>query len=200
MPSFAEEGEPVPGADVTRLLRQWRDGDAAALDDLLPLVYQELRRLAQCSMAGERSDNTLQPTALVAEAYLRLVDIDVDWNDRVHFYSVAANLMRRILVDAARRRGADKRGGGQRHHSLDELARRGFEPAQIAADADLMELDDALSRLEALDRRKSRVIELRFFGGLTIEETAMVMELSHATVERDLKMAKAWLAKELRVG
>ena len=184
---------------MTRLLRQWRGGDAGALDSLLPLVYQELRRLAHCSMRGERGDITLQPTALVAEAYLRMVDIDVEWNDRVHFYSVAANVMRRILVDEARRRGAQKRGGVQRPHSLDQLALRGFEPAEIAADADLLQLDAAMTRLEELDRRKSRVVELRFFGGLTIDETALALELSHATVERDLKMAKAWLAKEMGI-
>ena len=192
-----EDPKSPESPEVTRLLRQWRGGDAEALESLVPLVYAELRRLAHCSMRGERSDSTLQPTALVAEAYLRLVDMEVDWNDRVHFYAVAANLMRRILVDSARRRKAQKRGGVQRPFSLEDLASRGFEPAENLEGLDLIELDATLARLEKLDPRKSRVVELRFFGGLTIEETAAALDLSHATVERDLKMAKAWLAKEL---
>ena len=186
-----------PRTEVTRLLQQWRQGDAAALEGLLPLGYAELHLLAQRLMRGERSDITLQPTALVAEAYLRLVDMEVAWNDRVHFFAVAANLMRRILVDEARRRQAQKRGGVERPLSLDELVAQGFELAQIGLDSELILLDQALSRLEELDPRKAKVIELRCFAGMTIEETAQVVGISHATVERDLKMAKAWLAKEM---
>ena len=190
--------EPVPSAEVTRLLRRWRGGDQAALDGLLPLVYEELRSLAHRSMRGERPDITLQPTALVAEAYLRLVDMDVAWNDRVHFFAVAANLMRRILVDEARRRQAQKRGGAERPLSLEELAIQGLEFANPGVDTDLVLLDQALTRLEAIDARKGKVVELRCFAGMTIEETAAALGISHATVERDLKMAKAWLAKEMQ--
>lgn len=186
-----------PKTEVTRLLRQWRGGDAAALEGLLPLVYAELRKLAKRLMRGERADITLQPTALVAEAYLRLVDMEVAWNDRVHFYAVAANLMRRILVDEARRRQAQKRGGVERPLSLDDLVAQGLELAHIGLDGELLLLDQALSRLEVFDARKAKVIELRCFAGMTIEETAQVLGVSHATVERDLKMAKAWLAKEM---
>lgn len=167
----------------------------------MPLIYAELRRLARIAMRTEGGELTLQPTALVSEAYLRLVEVEVPWQDRVHFYSVASSLMRRILVDEARRRKARKRGGAQRPHSLDELLNQGFEPAgkiAVELDFDLERLDRALSGLEAFDPRKSKVVELRFFGGLTIEETAAALGLSHATVERDLKVAKAWLAKELK--
>ena len=191
---------PAKIAEVTRLLRQWRSGDPAALDRLLPLVYEELRRLAQRSMRGERADITLQPTALVAEAYLRLVDMEVAWNDRVHFFAVAANLMRRILVDEARRRQAQKRGGADKALSLEELSIQGFELADPGVDTDLMLLDQALTRLEEIDARKGKVVELRCFAGMTIEETAQALGVSHATVERDLKMAKAWLAKEMQAG
>lgn len=193
-----EVAERAPArTEVTRLLQQWRQGDAAALEGLLPLVYAELHLLAQRLMRGERADITLQPTALVAEAYLRLVDMDVAWNDRVHFFAVAANLMRRILVDEARRRQAQKRGGVERPLSLDEMVAQGFELAHIGLDSELILLDQALSRLEEVDPRKAKVIELRCFAGMTIEETAQVVGVSHATVERDLKMAKAWLAKEM---
>jgi RNA polymerase sigma-70 factor, ECF subfamily len=191
---------PAKSAEVTSLLRRWRGGDPAALDGLLPLVYEELRRLAQRSMRGERADITLQPTALVAEAYLRLVDMEVAWNDRVHFFAVAANLMRRILVDEARRRQAQKRGGADKALSLEELSIQGFELADPGVDTDLMLLDQALTRLEAIDERKGKVVELRCFAGMTIEETAQALGVSHATVERDLKMAKAWLAKEMQAG
>ena len=184
--------------EVTRLLLRWREGDAAALETLLPLVYEELRRLAHRSMRGERADITLQPTALVAEAYLRLVDMDISWNGRVHFYAVAASLMRRILVDEARRRQAQKRGGLERPLSLDELALDGFEIAAASEAAPLVLLDEALSRLESFDARKAKVVELRCFAGLTIEDTAAALDCSHATVERDLRIAKAWLAKEIR--
>ncbi len=194
----AEESVLAGKAEVTRLLKQWRGGDQAALDDLLPMVYEELRRLAHRSMRSERADITLQPTALVAEAYLRLVEMEVPWNDRVHFYAVAANLMRRILVSEARRRHAQKRGGVERPLSLDELAVGGFEIADGQGSSPLMLLDEALTKLEAFDARKAKVVELRCFAGLTIEDTATALDLSHATVERDLKIAKAWLAKEIR--
>ena len=191
---------PAASTEVTRLLRRWRGGDPAALDGLLPLVYEELRQLAHRSMRGERADITLQPTALVAEAYLRLVDMEVAWNDRVHFFAVAANLMRRILVDEARRRQAQKRGGADKALSLEELGVQGFELADPGVDTDLVLLDQALTRLEAIDARKGKVVELRCFAGMTIEETAQALGISHATVERDLKMAKAWLAKEMLAG
>lgn len=193
-----DEPETAGRAEVTRLLRKWRGGDQAALDSLLPMVYEELRRLAHRSMRSERADITLQPTALVAEAYLRLVDMEVPWNDRVHFYAVAANLMRRILVSEARRRQAQKRGGVERPLSLDELSLGGFEIADDQVGSPLIALDEALAKLEAFDARKAKVVELRCFAGLTIEDTALALELSHATVERDLKTAKAWLAKEIR--
>jgi RNA polymerase sigma-70 factor (ECF subfamily) len=193
-----ERGE-AGKAEVTRLLKQWRGGDQAALDVLLPMVYEELRRLAHRSMRGERAEITLQPTALVAEAYLRLVEMEVPWNDRVHFYAVAANLMRRILVGEARRRQAQKRGGVERPLSIDELAMNGFEIAGgESGGSQLLLLDEALAKLEAFDPRKAKVVELRCFAGMTIEDTAIALELSHATVERDLKIAKAWLAKEIR--
>jgi RNA polymerase sigma-70 factor, ECF subfamily len=197
-----DDGEERGGAgkaEVTRLLKQWRGGDQAALDVLLPMVYEELRRLAHRSMRGERAEITLQPTALVAEAYLRLVEMEVPWNDRVHFYAVAANLMRRILVGEARRRQAQKRGGVERPLSIDELAMKGFEIAGgESGGSQLLLLDEALAKLEAFDPRKAKVVELRCFAGMTIEDTAIALELSHATVERDLKIAKAWLAKEIR--
>ena len=193
-----DEPETAGRAEVTRLLRKWRGGDQAALDSLLPMVYEELRRLAHRSMRSERADITLQPTALVAEAYLRLVDMEVPWNDRVHFYAVAANLMRRILVSEARKRQAQKRGGVERPLSLDELSLGGFEIADDQVGSPLIALDEALAKLEAFDARKAKVVELRCFAGLTIEDTAIALELSHATVERDLKTAKAWLAKEIR--
>jgi RNA polymerase sigma factor (TIGR02999 family) len=184
-------------AEVTRLLERWRSGDRAALDLLLPLVYAELRRLADRSLRRQRGEQTLQPTALVAEAYLRLVEAEVAWNDRVHFFAVAASMMRNILVAAARRRHARKRGGAERPLSLDQLAEGGFEIADPGSLSPILQLDQALTRLEAFDARKARVVELRCFAGLSIADTAVAMDLSHATVERDLKVAKAWLSKEL---
>lgn len=200
--SAQDSGEPkrAAGSEVTRLLQEWRGGDKGALDELLPLVYGELRGLAHRSMRRERGELTLQPTALVAEAYMRLVGMEVAWNDRVHFFAVAANLMRRILVDEARRRQTHKRGGAVRPLSLEDLEAQGFELADPGLDTDLLALDRALDRLEQIDSRKSKVVELRCFAGMTIEETAAALGLSHATVERDLKMAKAWLAKEMEAG
>jgi len=180
-------------AEITRLLQAWGGGDAAALESLTPLVYTELRRMARRSMRREDPGHTLQPTALVNEAYLRLVDIaQVRWQDRAHFFAVAAQTMRRILVDGARARTAGKRGGGAVHVNLDEsidaLPDRGSQ---------LVALDDALEALTRLDPRKAKVIEMRFFGGLSVEETAEVLRISPDTVMRDWKMARAWLMREL---
>ena len=176
--------------EVSRLLVAWKQGDDIARDQLMALVYDELHQLAGRYMRSERQ-MTLQPTALVNEAYLRLADAGVPWTGRVHFFAVAAGIMRRILVDEARRRRADKRGGGEVPLQLDE-ALVAIQPA-----SDLLALDLALERLASVDERKCRVLELRFFAGLTIDETAAALEVSHATVERDLKMARAWLADEL---
>ena len=179
--------------DVTQLLLAWRGGDKAAFDRLLPLIYGELRRLAHHYMAGERRDHVLQTTALVHEAYVRMIGLERDWEGRRHFFAVAAQTMRRVLVDLARRREADKRGAGAVFVPLGD----GDDPAAPERSADLLLLDDALAALESVDLRKAQVVELRFFGGLTIEETAEVLSLSHATVERDLKLARAWLRKEM---
>jgi RNA polymerase sigma-70 factor, ECF subfamily len=183
-------------ADVTGLLVAWRGGDADALDRLFPLVYQELRRVAHRYMRDERRDCPLQTTALVHEAYLRLIDVTrVDWQSRTHFLAVSANMMRRILVEAARRRKADKRGGDASHVALDE----GLIPPPDRS-ADLLALDDALEELATLSARKARVVELRYFGGLTVEETAEVLGISPETVGRDWKVARLWLRNELRSG
>ncbi len=181
-----------PNADVTRLLHAWREGDPQALDRLTPLVYQELRRLARNHMRGERAGHMLQTTALVHEAYIRLVDLELGFRNRVHFYAVSARLMRRVLVDLARERQAAKRGGAAVVVPLEEEL-----VGSVAPGSDILALDQALEQLTEIDARKTRVVELRIFGGLTIDETAEVLEVSHATVERDLKMAKAWLARQL---
>ena len=178
---------------MTRLLVAWRGGEAAALDRLLPLVYAELRRVAHRYMRDERPNHPLQTTALVHEAYLRLIDVTrVDWQGRTHFLAVSARMMRRVLVEAARRRHADKRGGDASHVALDEA----FIPAPDRG-ADLVALDEALERLAALAPRKARVVELRYFGGLSVEETAAVLEVSVETVARDWRMAKLWLQRDL---
>jgi RNA polymerase sigma factor (TIGR02999 family) len=183
-------------AEITRLLRAWGEGDAAALGGLTPLVYAELRKMAKGAMRREKPGNSLQPTALVNEAYLRLVDIgEVRWQDRAHFFAVAAQMMRRILVDAARARSAGKRGGGAPHLNLDESI-----DAMPERGSQLVALDDALEALAKLDPRKARVIEMRFFGGLTVEETAEVLKISAESVMRDWKMARAWLMAELAAG
>ena len=177
--------------DVTGLLLAWRGGDDAALTRLIPLVEQELHRIAQRCMAGERQGHSLQATALVNEAYLRLINVQqMDWQNRAHFLAMAARLMRRILVDSARARRNQKRGGVK--ITLDE----GF---LVTGDRppDLVALDDALHALEKIDGRRSRVIELRFFGGLTVDETAIVLKVAPDTVMRDSRLAKAWLAREL---
>ena len=179
--------------DITELLLAWNAGDDEALARLIPLVQDELRRLAHSYMARERSGHTLQTTALVNEAYLRLVDSSrVRWQNRAHFFAVSAQLMRRILVDVARARQTDKRGGQQIHVSLDDAMDL---PEQRSPD--LVALDDALKTLAAFDERKSRVVELRFFGGLSVEETAEVLNVSPVTVMRDWGIAKAWLLREL---
>jgi RNA polymerase sigma factor (TIGR02999 family) len=183
----------APTHEVTQLLQAWGEGDRAALDRLMPMVYQELRRIAKRNMARERPGHTLQTTALVNEVYLRLVDEQkVTWQDRAHFFAICARTMRRILVDFARSRRYQKRGGGEAPISLEESLVISGRPG-----ADLVALDDALSSLAALDPRKSQVIELRFFGGLSVEETAEALKISPETVMRDWKMAKAWLYREL---
>lgn len=179
--------------NVTQLLLEWRRGNQRALDQLMPLVYDELRRLAQHYMRSERTDHTLQATALVNEAYLRLVDSDVSWQDRAHFFAVAARLMRRILVDHAKAHRRSKRGSGAAKVSLDEALDVAVEPT-----ADVIELDETLQRLAKFDPRKSQIIELHFFGGLSNEEVAEALGISRATVQRELKLAKAWLNHEMR--
>lgn len=178
--------------DVTQLLVKWGKGDPAALEELTPVVYDELRRLARHYMANERTGHTLQATALVNEAYMRLVDIHkVQWQNRAHFFAMSARLMRRILVDSARSRKYQKRGAGAQKVSLDERLMVS-EPGR-----DLVALDDALEQLAKVDERKSRVVEMRFFGGLSVEETAEALSVSVDTVMRDWKLAKAWLLREL---
>lgn len=186
-------GEPQ-GRDVTRLLRAWSEGDQQALEKLTPLVYQELHRRAHRQMAQERSGRTLQTTALVNEIYLQLIDLrGVSWRDRAHFFALSSRLIRRVLIDAARSRASLKRGAGSPHVEFDENLLVSTEPR-----ADVVALDEALTALAAVDQRKSEVVELRFFGGLGIEETAEVLNVSPETVKRDWKLAKAWLRRELR--
>jgi RNA polymerase sigma factor (TIGR02999 family) len=184
------------GHEVTRLLKAWSAGDEQALEKLTPLVYRQLHQIAQRYMAGERSGHILQTTALVNEAYLRLVDCgQVNWQDRAHFFAISANLMRRILVDFARSRGYLKRGGALPHVSLEEAPSVCDEP-----DVNLVALDDALKALAAVDDRTSKVVELRFFCGLSVEETAEVLHISSDTVIRDWRLAKIWLLQELSRG
>jgi RNA polymerase sigma factor (TIGR02999 family) len=184
--------EPTP-QEITRLLVAWSDGDEQAFTVLMPLVYGELRRLASRRLGRERAGHTLQTTALVHEAYLRLVDQkEANWRNRAHFFAVAAQMMRRILVDYARSRNFAKRGGGVKRVSLDE--------AMVVSDeraADVVALDEALDALSRFDERKSRMVELRFFGGLSVEETAEVLGVSPGTVMRDWTLAKAWLQREI---
>jgi len=183
-----------PPERVTQLLVDWSNGDESALDKLMPVVYDELRRLASNYLRRERAGHTLQPTALVNEAYLRLVDQrQARWQNRAQFFGVAAQLMRRILVDHARVRQAQKRGGSdQQQLSLSHADQVAQKP-----DVDLLALHEALNQLAEIDEQQARIVELRFFGGLTIEETAEVIGISHATVERDWTMARAWLRREL---
>src|SRR6266404_3922327 len=186
---------PSPGT-ISRLLVDWREGDRGALDKLVPLVYRELRRLAGYYMRRQRGDHTLQTSALINEAYLRLIDYkNMRWENRAHFYAIAAQAMRRIVVDHARDRGYQKRGGGALKVSFDE--------AVIGAEergAELIALDDALKDLAAIDPRKCQVVELRYFGGLSVDETAEVIGVSSVTVMREWRSAKGWLLKAIRQG
>jgi RNA polymerase sigma factor (TIGR02999 family) len=183
----------VGPAPVTQLLRAWSDGDEAALAALVPLVEAELRRLARVYMARERQGHTLQTTALVNEAYLRLVQVqDVRWQGKSHFLGIASRLMRRVLVDHARRRAFRKRGGGDANVTLDEAM--AISPCP---NLDVVALDRALGALAALDERKSRVVEMRFFGGMSVDETAEALHVSTDTVKRDWRVAKLWLLREL---
>ena len=184
---------PVP-QDITQLLLAWREGEAAALEKLVPVIYKELHTMAHRYMRGERPDHTLQTTALVNEAYLRLVDSSkVHWQNRAHFFAISAQAMRRVLVDMARSRRFLKRGGDVEKVSLDEA----LAVSQVPG-ADLVALDDALKTLAEMDPRKSQVVELRFFGGLSTEESAEVLNVSTDTVLRDWKVAKVWLAREMK--
>jgi RNA polymerase sigma factor (TIGR02999 family) len=183
----------VPPRDVTALLGDWSRGDRTALSQLLPLVYGELRRVATRQLRKERTDHTLQPTALVHEAYIRLVDQrQVDWQNRAQFFGVAAQVMRRILVDQARRHAATKRGNGVRCVSIDEA-----RDVAAADEIPILALDQALDRLQKVDAELARLVELRAFGGLTIEETAHVLNVSPSTAKRDWRTARAWLSREL---
>lgn len=180
-------------SNITQILQKWSEGDENSLDALIPLVYQELHRLAHRALAKNSGNNTVQTTALVHEAYLRLVNVKhVNWQDRVHFFAVSANLMRNILVDFARNRLSQKRGGDAAHVELDEGLNFSLGKSQ-----DLVALDDVLTELAKLDERQSRIVELKFFGGLTEDEISEVLKISPATVRRDWKVARAWLYREL---
>jgi len=182
------------GHSVTQLLLNWRQGDAAALDELVPVVYQKLRRLARHYMAGQKPGHTLQATALVNEAYVRLIDCQqVNWKDRAHFFAISAQMMRRVLVEFARSQQYQKRGGNARKTSLDVALIASPQRGQ-----DLVALDEALQMLAVSYRRQCQVVELRFFGGLSVEETAEVLQVSAITVMRDWHLAKVWLARELK--
>lgn len=176
---------------ITQLLSAWQSGDQAALDKLAPAVYAELYRLAQHYMRGEATGHTLQATALVNEAYIRLVGTQQPWQSRAHFLGVAAQMMRRILVDHARARSSHKRGSNRTHVNIDDVSLITQDEAEV------IELDEALKKLAKFDERKSKLIELRFFGGLTYEEAAEVLAISTTTLDRELRMAKAWLKQEL---
>jgi RNA polymerase sigma factor (TIGR02999 family) len=187
-------------SELTQLLQAWHRGDAAASEQLLPVIYAELHRQAARAMRRESETHTLQPTALVNEAYLRLIDQDrVEWQSRAHFFGVAAQMMRRILVDHARGHRAAKRGAGMPRISLDGSEALG-ELASHGDDADVLDLHDALERLAALDALQARLVELRYFGGLTIEETAAALDRSPATIKREWAIARAWLRRELGGG
>jgi len=182
---------PQPG-QITRLLHDWSQGDKQALDQLIPLVYDQLRRLASRYLESERPGHTLRATALVNEAYLKLVNADLSLNDRAHFYAVAARLLRQILVDHARAKGCHKRGDGAAAISMDEALLISATPP-----SGIVDLDDALNRLARQDERKSKLVELIYFGGLTYDEAAAALEISPATVHRELRLAKAWLHRDL---
>ena len=183
-------------SQVTELLKQWTDGRRDALDQLIPRIYSELRKLALSYLRRERADHSLQPTALVHEAFLKLVDQHaVQWQNRAHFFGIAAQAMRRILVDHARAHAAEKRGSGERPVAIDDNL-----PGGAGVDINVIALDEALCKLAALDLQQSRIVELRYFGGLTMEETAEALKISPATVGRDWTVAKAWLYAELKAG
>ena len=187
-----QNGDPLTRR-ITHLLKEWSDGDQEALEELTPLVYEELRQQAARYLRKERPGHSLQATALIHEAFLRLIDVkDVEWQNRAHFFAIAANLMRRILVDHARKRDAEKRGGDQVRLTLDESLALAQE-----TDVDLLAIDEALDRLAALDPQQARVVELRFFSGLTVEETATALGISAKTVKRDWSVARAWLRREI---
>lgn len=180
-------------SNITHLLKEWSEGDQQALDELTPLVYEELRQQAARYLRKERPNHSLQATALINEAFLRLIDVkEVQWQNRAHFFAIAANLMRRILVDHARRRDAEKRGGSQVCLTLDEGLAWANEP-----DVDLLAIDEALDRLAIIDEQQARIVELRFFSGLTVEETATALGVSPKTVKRDWSVARAWLKREI---
>ena len=182
--------------EVSQLLKDWGAGDESALNKLIPLVYEELRKIAHYQMARERAGHTLQTTALVHEAYLRLIGaIEVPWKDRAHFFALSAQLMRRVLVDHARGHGRAKRGGAMKKLSLEESL-----AIPVGRDTDIVALDDALNSLAATDARKAKTVELRFFGGFSVEETAKVLNVSVSTVMSDWKFAKVWLLREMRRG
>jgi RNA polymerase sigma factor (TIGR02999 family) len=183
-----------PSQEVTRLLLAWRQGKQDALDELIPIVYEQLRQQAHRSLQREQKGHSLQTTALINETFLRLVDCDkVSWKNRAHFFAITAKMMRHVLVDYARSRRSQKRGGGLEKTTLDQKL-----TFSIARNSDLVALDDALNELELIDQRRSRVVELRFFGGLSIEETAEVLGVSPDTVVRDWRLAKVWLAREVK--
>ena len=187
---------PEESTEVTQLLVRWKEGDSAAEAELTPVLYRELHRLAERYLRGERGEHTLQPTALVNELYLSLVARDLpDWQSRAHFYGVAAHRMRQILVEHARQRGAAKRGGGNQNVPLDEMVC--FAPGRSR---EVLALDDALGALEGFDARKAKVIELRFFAGLSVEETAQALDVSVATIGREQRLAEAWLRREMSGG
>jgi RNA polymerase sigma factor (TIGR02999 family) len=180
--------------EISLILRDWGEGRRDSANVLLALVYDELRRIARQYLRKERSDHTLQPTALVHEAYMKLIDIsDVSWQDRAHFFAVASNVMRHILVDHARARATDKRGGEAQRIALEDAVKLSDAP-----DIDLLALDEAMKQLAEFDAQQSKIVELRFFGGLTIEETAHVLAISPATVKREGTMAKAWLFRRIK--
>jgi RNA polymerase sigma-70 factor (ECF subfamily) len=184
-----------PRTEITRLLEAWSGGDRQALDSLTPHIYEELRRLAERYMRNEHAGHTLQPTALVHEAYERLIGVDLPWRSRAHFLGVAAQVMRRILVDHARARNAAKRGVDFSRVSLDEAV----ELAAADSDELVLGLDDALAKLGRFDELKSRILEMRFFGGLTYDQAAAALDISPATLDRELRLAKAWLKHELQI-
>ena len=187
------EGQSVSPQEVTRLLQAWKAGDEGALERLMPLVYDELHRLARRHMAAEQTGHPLQTTALVHEVYLRLVDANtIDWQNRAHFYAICSRLMRRILIDFARSRNYQKRGPNFAHIQLEEAA-----TISATVGSELLAVDEALKQLATIDTRKGEVVEMRFFGGLTVEEIAAALSVSPETVMRDWKLAKAWLLREL---